>query len=144
MNKYILGGVVLLIIAVTLFFIKGTDLPRDHRALEGTPSTLPENTQSKETSTIATNEKTVVYANDGFAPAEITVKAGETVTFVNQSDAPMWVASAPHPAHTLYPEFDQKASVSKGGTYSFTFEKLGAHPYHNHLLLGKYGKVIVK
>lgn len=128
MNKYILGGVGILIVIATVILVK-TDKPIP------TVETPTTNT---------TDSNTVKYTNDGFSPAEITVKSGTTVTFINQSDAKMWVASANHPSHLLYPEFDEKASVPKGGSYSFTFTKVGSHPYHNHVLLGKYGKVIVE
>lgn len=128
MNKYILGVVGVLIVVAAIALIK-IDKPVSTVA---TPTT---NTEAS---------NTVTYTNDGFSPSELTVKAGSTVTFVNQSDAKMWVASANHPSHLLYPEFDEKASVAKGGTYSFTFNKVGTHPYHNHVLLGKYGKIIVE
>lgn len=127
MNKYILGGVGLLIVVATVILLR-TDKP----ILEEAPVS----------NTVQGN--TVTYTNNGFAPAELAVKSGTTVTFVNQSDAKMWVASANHPSHLLYPEFDEKVSVAKGGSYSFTFTKVGTHPYHNHVLLGKYGKIIVE
>ena len=128
MNKYILGGVGILIVVATVILVK-TEKPAP--TVE-TPAVT------------TTSSPTVTYTNDGFSPAELTVKAGSTVTFVNQSDAKMWVASANHPSHLLYPEFNEKASVAKGSSYSFTFNKLGTHPYHNHVLLGKYGKIIVE
>jgi len=129
MNKYILGGVGVIIVIATIVLIK-TDRP------------IREETSAEKTA--ETTSATVTYTNDGFAPAELTVKAGTTVTFINQSGSPMWVASAPHPTHTLYPEFDEKASVTKGGSYSFTFDKVGTHPYHNHLHPSNYGKIIVE
>jgi plastocyanin len=127
MNKYILGVVGVFIVGAAIILVK-TDRPLPEEILATNTVTSP----------------TVVYTNDGFTPAELTVKTGTMVTFINQSDASMWIASAPHPAHTLYPEFDEKASVAKGGSYSFTFDKVGTHPYHNHVLLGKYGKIIVE
>ncbi|MGB2580657.1 MAG: cupredoxin domain-containing protein [Minisyncoccia bacterium] len=128
MNKYILGGVVILIILTVIILVNvGTSL-RD----------VPTETNNSATTT------TVTYTNDGFKPAELTVKTGTVVTFLNQSDTKMWIASAPHPTHTLYPEFDAKTSVIKGGSYSFTFNKIGTHAYHNHMQLGKYGKIIVE
>lgn len=128
MNKYILGGVGVLIIVAAVILVN-TGNPREDKI---------------STNTTATTAQTVTYTNDGFNPAELKIKAGTEVTFVNQSDIKMWIASAPHPTHMLYPEFDEKASVSKGGSYSFTFNKIGTHSYHNHLLLGKYGKIIVE
>ncbi|MBI5798568.1 MAG: cupredoxin domain-containing protein [Candidatus Yonathbacteria bacterium] len=126
MNKYILGGIGIIIIVSTVILIK-TDKPL-----------------STTITPVTNTGRAVVYTNDGFTPAELTVKAGTEVTFINQSDAKMWIASANHPTHLLYPEFDEKASVAKGGSYKFTFTKVGTHPYHNHVLLGKYGKIIVE
>lgn len=134
MNKYILGVGVVFVIVAGLFLV---------RTKEPLPAPSQTNQTGTPTNTVAT-APTVIYTNGGFSPAELTVKVGTAVTFINQSDAPMWVASANHPSHTLYPEFDAKASVTKGGSYSFTFDKVGTHPYHNHILLGKYGKIIVE
>ncbi len=96
---------------------------------------------------------TVTYDGNSFTPAEVTVKKGGFVTFTS-TGADMWVASAQHPVHAGYsgttlkthcPDaagtaFDQ---CSKGSAYTFTFEKTGTWPYHNHMNLGAYGKVIV-
>ncbi len=102
---------------------------------------------------------TVSYNGTAFTPAEVTIKKGGTVTFTSTSTststgADMWVATAQHPEHTGYagttrtehcPDaagvaFDQ---CIKGSAYTFTFEKTGTWPYHNHMKLGAYGKVIV-
>lgn len=74
----------------------------------------------------------VTYTDTGFAPLTVTVKAGTIVTFVNESTKGMWVASAVHPTHQLLPGFDQKVSVAGGGTYEYTFTKVGTWTYHNH------------
>ena len=81
-------------------------------------------------------EKTYV----GFVPNSVTIKKGTAVKFVNKSATPMWVASAPHPVHTDYPEFDQKTN---GDTYTFTFMKTGSWKYHNHAPFSSGGVVIV-
>lgn len=133
MNKYIWGGIGVLAIIAAAIFIGGNKT-----------SVVPESTQKDTAQNNVSAVPTVTYTNDGFFPEVLTVKSGTTVKFVNQSDAPMWVASGNHPTHLLYPEFDAKAPVSKNESYLFTFNKLGTHPYHNHLLLGKYGKIIVE
>lgn len=134
MNKYIFG-VVLVLVVITGWFL--------FRTKEVTPVPSQVTQTETQTNTVAT-APTVTYTNEGFSPAELTVKPGTVVTFINQSDSPMWVASGVHPTHLLYPGFDEKTSVSKGGSYSFTFITPGTHPYHNHVLLGKYGKIIVE
>lgn len=88
--------------------------------------------------------KSVTYTNTGFSPSTITIKKGETVKFTNQSDTSMWVASDPHPTHTILSEFDEKISVGKGASYEFEFEKVGTWGYHNHFSPSKIGTVIVE
>jgi hypothetical protein len=55
----------------------------------------------------------------------------------------MWVASAVHPTHQLLPGFDQLASVAKGGTYEYSFAKVGTWKYHNHMKPTDFGGVVV-
>lgn len=131
MNKYISGIVVVLVIVAGVLFVR-------------TRTTPPVATQTETPQSDATKIKGVTYTDQGFVPTELTVKQGEVVTFTNQSSEPMWVASNPHPIHTLYPGFDEKASVPQGGSYSFTFDKVGTHPYHNHFHPGNQGTIIVE
>lgn len=87
------------------------------------------------------SEVMVTYSENGFSPASVTVKVGEKVKFVNQGSGGMWVASAMHPTHQLYPEFDQ---LSTGNEYTFEFKKAGSWNYHNHVNPSHFGKVIVE
>src|SRR3989338_1427496 len=91
----------------------------------------------------------------GFSPQTVTIKKGGTITFVNGGGGDMWVASAPHPAHTAYSgtslqehcsdavdvSFDQ---CKIGDTYSFTFDKTGSFKYHNHTNSSQFGTVVVE
>jgi plastocyanin len=88
----------------------------------------------------------VNYSATGFSPKDISVKAGQTVRFVNTTASGMSVASDDHPAHTIYPEFDQwKDAKYKGQkTYEFTFTKVGTWAYHNHMKETDGGTVNVK
>lgn len=99
---------------------------------------------------------TVTYTAQGFSPAQVTVAEGGTVTWVNQSGHPMWVASGVHPTHTVYDgtsknehcaagytgaaPFDE---CSAGDSYSFTFTKTGDWKYHNHAGAEDTGTVTV-
>lgn len=85
----------------------------------------------------------VTYTDTGFAPKPLTVKKGTTVTFVNESSRGMWVASAAHPTHQLLPGFDQLSQVAKGGSYEYTFIKVGTWTYHNHISTSDTGSVVV-
>ncbi len=83
---------------------------------------------------------TVIYSNNGFSPSVVRITAGTEVVFINQSSQAMWVASNPHPTHSLYPGFDQRGS---GDSYSFIFDRSGDWVYHNHLSPFHEGSIIV-
>lgn len=100
-------------------------------------------TQTETPSQNLPKTETVTYTDSGFSPKEITIKAGDTVNFVNESSKSFWPASNPHPVHTDYPEFDAKKDISAGDTYSFKFEKVGTWGYHNHKNPSQIGTVIV-
>ncbi|MDP1722042.1 MAG: hypothetical protein Q8L37_02425 [Candidatus Gottesmanbacteria bacterium] len=86
---------------------------------------------------------TVTYDAQGFTPKSVTVKVGSTVRWANKGTQGMWVASAMHPTHQLLPGFDQLKSVTNGGTYEYTFVKVGTWKYHNHVLASDFGTVVV-
>ncbi len=80
----------------------------------------------------------------GFNPANITVKKGEAVMWLNEdAGAPHWPASNPHPAHTNYPGFDPGAALPPAGSWQFKFDKVGTWGYHDHLNPKLTGTVVV-
>ena len=85
----------------------------------------------------------IVFSGTAFTPANLTVKAGDTVVFRNSSQEDFWPASGPHPQHTLYPEFDAKKAIAPGNIYSFKFLKVGEWPFHDHLRPAAFGKITV-
>lgn len=97
---------------------------------------------------------TVIYTNSGFNPFSVTIQQGHIVTWVNESNRSMWVASAFHPSHTVYPEkkasdclgsaFDACRGVPAGESWSFTFDSAGSWKYHDHLRIGNTGIVVVE
>ncbi|MEK7208448.1 MAG: hypothetical protein AAB699_02775 [Patescibacteria group bacterium] len=93
----------------------------------------------------APKEVTVTYDANGFSRKTVTVKKGDTVIFQNKTGKPASVASAKHPTHLLYPEFDQYKTAERGkDEFRFTFEKVGAWNYHDHLNPTMTGTVIVE
>ncbi|OHA98676.1 MAG: hypothetical protein A3E02_01420 [Candidatus Zambryskibacteria bacterium RIFCSPHIGHO2_12_FULL_38_34] len=150
MNKKI--TIILIIVVVilgALFLFKNNSVAPTVQNVEETPSTDNTAPVTSPTATIiidATTKSTVVvtYTDSGFSPQNITIKKGDTVTFVNKSSIGMWVASGPHPTHTNYPAFDEKATVSNGGSWSFTFDLVGSWGYHNHKNSAAFGKVIIE
>ncbi|GEM_PF-4082325 len=106
----------------------------------------------------AASTATIVYADSGFSPARLTVKAGTTVTFKNKSSSPSWPASNIHPTHELYDgtslvehcrngtsnTFDACREIAPGSSWSFKFDKVGSWKYHDHLNPGQKGAVVVQ
>jgi len=89
--------------------------------------------------------KTVVVNIAGFAfsPAVVKIKVGDTVKWINDDSAPHQVASNPHPVHTDLPGLESDV-LSKGGSYSFTFDKAGTWGYHCHIHPMMTGTVVVE
>lgn len=124
----------------------------DNTAVTPTPTPTPAQTPSPTPSPTPTPTPTqapapktvdVSITATGFSPNNITIKKGDTVTFKNNDSRNRWPASAPHPTHTDYPEFDQKKAIPAGGTWSFKFEKVGTWAYHDHIFPTQFGKVTV-
>jgi plastocyanin len=82
--------------------------------------------------------------SSGFSPANVIVKKGAKVTFVNNSVKLSWPASDPHPTHTDLPGFDSKKGLKNGESYTFTFNQVGTWGFHDHLNSSFRGKVIVQ
>lgn len=84
---------------------------------------------------------TIKMTAAGFEPANVTIKKGDTVVFLNNDSKPHWPASAQHPTHTALPGFDSLKAVAAGASYSYTFTKAGTWGYHDHLNASFFGKV---
>ena len=69
-----------------------------------------------------------------FVPAEITIKAGSSVTWTNKDSPPHSVVGDGWASDTLPP----------GGTYTKKFDKAGEYPYHCSIHPSMTGKVIVQ
>lgn len=159
MNKNIVWGLIIVTgvlfgwfyfngdLSLTRPSTKTTITPVDREVLE-TDSTFPaitdESSISGDIKGGVGEQLTVRFTDSGFEPKEITVNKGVSVTFVNDSVNGMWVASAVHPTHQVLAGFDQKTSVAKGGTYVYTFAKVGTWKFHNHVSPEMVGTVIVK
>lgn len=111
-----------------------------------TPSPQTGSTGTTSTTTSPTRPKTmtVIYTGTTFVPNTLNINKEDTVLFLNQSSQGMWVASAPHPTHTDYPEFDQEMTVGNGDSYRFTFQRVGTWRYHNHQNPSAFGSITVE
>lgn len=79
-----------------------------------------------------------------FAPRAVTIRQGDTVVFENRDGKARWPASNIHPTHHIYPDFDPRAAVPPGGTWGFTFARVGVWNFHDHLDPDVAGSVVVE
>ncbi len=86
----------------------------------------------------------VLYDGKNFSPVNIDIKVNDYVFFKNNSSVDFWPASANHPTHSLYPEFDAKKAIAPGKTFKFQFTKAGSWDDHDHLNPEAMGVVNVK
>lgn len=109
-------------------------------------ATKTTNSSTSTTPSTATVSQTfsVSYTTSCYTPSALAIKKGDKVVFTNNtSNKYMWPASDPHPSHTDYPEFDAGKDITPGGTYSFTFTKIGSWGYHDHNKPNCHGTITV-
>lgn len=93
-------------------------------------------TSGSSATSAAGNAAQVIMTNRNYDPQQVTIKVGDTVTWVNQ-DAPK------HDVVADNGEFKSDL-FDKGGTFSFTFTKAGTYPYHCSIHPGMVGTVVVQ
>ena len=112
-----------------------------------TLSNQPEPTISQPTTPaeMGTNNQVanVVLGDSGFAPTDITVKAGTRVVWKNSSGKIATVNSDNHPTHRLYP-FLNLGEFPGSSSLQVVFEKAGKYSYHNHYNASETGTVTVE
>lgn len=161
MNKVIVGIIVVAVIAVGGYFLLRSpqyQAPSSNlapqSAPQGTAPTAPAPTTQAPVmqGTPPAEQNVVTYTNAGYSPNTITIKAGETVNFKNNSSQSMWTASGVHPTHRLYPTtggcigstFDACKGIQPGNSWSFKFDIAGTWKYHNHLSPSDTGTIVVE
>ena len=100
-------------------------------------------TATEQTETAPVSGNLITYTDSGFSPAQVSVKAGDTVTFKNDSTKSVQVNSAPHPAHTQFPELNI-GTIATGESKTVTFTTAGIKKYHNHLNPSQNGQIVVE
>lgn len=167
-QKQILGALALVavvVIGVVLYSRSNNDfasetesqsnMATDNQSADSANNTTNSNTETSTPTTPAANEPTVPDGNDvqvyeiafdgkAYTPSTLTIKNGDIVVFKNNSDKNFWPASARHPDHLEYPEFDPKKGIAAGQTWQFKFTKSGAWGFHDHLTPSAFGKITVE
>lgn len=144
--------VIIVVVAIALSIgnkkeVAAPSIPNDDTELENPSESMTVETGADsvnmETET-SSKTHTVTYTSSGFSPSSLTINAGDSVHFVNNTSGTMWVASDPHPMHSDYSEFDAQKGYASNTTYSFTFDEAGTYEYHDHQHASMRGTIIVK
>lgn len=150
--KNIFIGIALALVVIVLvivLFARGGDEPMVTFTPSPTisPTLLPSPTA---TPTATASTVAIVYTDAGYVPATVTIAAGTTVVFQNNSTKEMWPASGVHPTHNVYPERGNcfadvftGCEIAPGGTFSMKFNVVGTWQYHNHRNPSSTGTIIV-
>jgi amicyanin len=80
---------------------------------------------------------TVSIDNFSFAPKELSVKAGTTVTWTNRDDIPHGIASSNN-------AFKKSPALDTDESYSFTFTTPGTYQYFCYLHPHMVGSIVVE
>lgn len=137
-------------IAVVVLILAGWFLLRPKQKAETAPANVSTPPISESTAaateevTIQANQNAVTITSAGFSPQEITVKVGESVTWVNAGSEDHQVNSAPHPIHTAYTPLNTVGLLKPGDKQSLTFPTAGTYKYHDHLNPSLFGSVTVQ
>lgn len=113
----------------------------------GKPAGGTPQAQVQETTQIPEGAVKITLADSGFAPGQVTVKAGGKLTWVNNSAKKIQIGSDPHPTHTANSQLSNGQfvlEIAPGATATVTLTKKGTWGYHDHLNPGVRGKVVVE
>lgn len=154
MNSKVLLGIIVIVLILVGGFVLLRGFGSQSMNTSQTTSTQPGSSgapmiqqnssgQANSASPIVQAQNTVTLTANDWSPATLTIKAGQTVTWVNKSGQEATVNSNPHPIHTDYPPLNL-GSFPDGGTLSLTFPTAGTYGYHNHLDPSETGMIIVQ
>lgn len=86
---------------------------------------------------------TVIYRSGIFSPTNLRIRAGDTVRFRNDTASEVRIV-ADLRAGQQNPEFDSIGPIPTGGTFSYTFAKVGLFGYHDYDDENHTGVIIVR
>ncbi|MDO8429349.1 MAG: cupredoxin domain-containing protein [Candidatus Daviesbacteria bacterium] len=113
-------------------------------SLQPTITPLPQVASPSATATDSAQIKNLVtITSAGFSPKVITIKIGETVTWINEDKIVHTVDSALHPTHLVYPRLNL-GNIDPGAQNFLSFPEVGTYSYHDHLNAKLTGQVVVK
>lgn len=128
MNKTIIWAVVIVLAVIAAYFIfTGYKTPQSNMQMPASGE-QPAQTQNPAGSNI------ISIQNFAFNPAALTVKVGDTVTWTNNDSV----------LHQIKSDTFNSNQLSKGQSYSFTFQTAGTFDYSCAIHPTMKGQIIVQ
>ena len=153
-TKIIIGIVIVIVLGGLWWFFYSTDSSKTENSAATTTNETPSATSSAETSTPDKEESeessgvnTITFSDSGYNPPSLTVKTGESVTWVNSSRSITQIGSASHPTHNINREITGNNFVielAPGESAKVQLTKTGEWGYHNHLRPSMTGTITVQ
>ena len=156
-NKSLLALLLLLLLAVLVWYgfsyytgPAGTAMNTASTSANGAPPSAPSAEVLAQIAKSGGFQALVSYTNQGFEPRHLTLKAGDTVRFVNNSSGKLWVAAS---GADLYPSepngcgssaLDTCKNLNPGEFWEFTFAEKGQWNFVNNAKKGAQGTVTVE
>ena len=134
MNKSILIIIIVLIIGIGGYFLFYGS--RQNPPPSFNPPPAPQNQQPP-------TEDTVIIKNSAFNPSTLTVKAGTTVTWVNEDSTTHQIISDSEPAENYLPGLFS-LEMTEGQNCKYTFKKVGTFGYHCNIHPEMKGTIVVE
>lgn len=92
-----------------------------------------QNTEEAEDYPTALVSGTVYINEQSLSPATITIKAGESVTWINNDEESHQIASDPHPQDDNLAGLNGPEKLETGDSFTYTFAEAGTYTYHDEL-----------
>lgn len=145
MSRNVWIGLALVVLILTgWFLLRPKQKAETAPANVSTPPISESTAAATEEVTIQASQNAVTITSAGFSPQEITVKVGESVTWLNAGSEDHQVNSAPHPTHTAYQPLNTVGLLKSADKKSLTFPTAGTYKYHDHLNPSLFGSVTVQ
>lgn len=146
-NKTLIAVIVIIVLVGGGYFLFSKNYTTPQTTSSQNIQTSPAPQTNTQQTTSPTQEQqtqnTITYTSGGSSPASLTIKAGTTVTWVNNSGSSLSVNSNPHPVHTNYSLLNI-GTIGDGQSKSLIFDKPGTYGYHNHLNPSQTGTIVVQ
>jgi plastocyanin len=138
-GKIIIAVLLVAVLAVAAIWVNNSQKDKKS-ASSDTSQSQKDSTSDNSSEGIAS---TITYDGSNFDISSATIKSGDRVKIVNDSQTALEFDSDPHPVHTDNKELNVD-NVKPGESKTFTITKTGTWGFHNHLNASQRGSITVE